>query len=108
MPRPQKQKRVCKEPITRSFYPDGKKTKDKVILTIDEYETIRLIDVEGISREECANRMEIKRTTAQDIYNSARSKIADSLINGKELHIEGGNVVECDGTAGCECCNKRE
>lgn len=106
MPRPQKLKRVCTEPKTTAFIPAGRKAAGIVNLTVDEYETIRLIDMEGISREECAERMEIKRTTAQDIYNSARAKIADSIVNGKELHIEGGSFVECDGSAGCDGCSK--
>ena len=107
MSRPQKPKRVCGEPLIKKFLPDDNKGKwDMVTMSLDEYETIRLIDLEGISREECAARMNIARTTAQDIYNSARVKLATCIVQGKELHIEGGSVFECDGSAGCKGCSK--
>jgi len=72
---------------------------------VDEYETLRLIDLEGLKQEECALRMNIARTTVQGIYNTARKKIAESLVNGKVLRIEGGNYEICDGRS--RCCEKR-
>lgn len=66
-------------------------------MTIDEYETIRLIDYEGLKQEQCALRMEVARTTVQGIYEVARKKLADALINGKTLTIEGGDYLLCDG-----------
>lgn len=109
MSRPEKQKRVCKQPSYMEFGPLGNKGSDKVIvLTVDEYETVRRIDLEGLSREECAMRMNVARTTAQAIYNSGKAKIADCLVNGARLQIEGGNIVMCDGTAGCPKCYRKE
>lgn len=70
-------------------------------MTVDEYETIRLIDLEGCTQEECARQMRIARSTVQMIYNEARRKSADCLVNGKPLIIEGGNYRLCDGTARC-------
>jgi len=67
-----------------------------VIMTIDEYETIRLIDLEGMTQEECSSQMNVARTTVQSIYDSARGKLSDSLVNGKVLHIEGGEYKLCD------------
>jgi len=65
-------------------------------MSIDEYETIRLIDLEELTQEECASQMNIARTTVQGIYNSARKKIASSLVNGQFLKIEGGDYKLCD------------
>ena len=82
-----------------------------ITMTVDEYESIRLIDLEGLTQEECAERMDVARTTAQAIYNSARVKLAECLVNQKELVIEGGEYVVCEGNAdGCgteQCCKKR-
>lgn len=68
-----------------------------VAMTVDEYETIRLIDLEGLTQEECAARMDVARTTVQGIYGDARKKLADSLVNGKVLRIGGGEYRLCDG-----------
>jgi predicted DNA-binding protein (UPF0251 family) len=71
-------------------------------MTVDEYESIRLIDLEEFTQEECANQMNIARTTVQAMYNDARKKLAESLVNGKVLWIEGGEYRLCDG--GGEAC----
>jgi len=71
-------------------------------MTVDEYETIRLIDLEGFNQEECAAQMNVARTTVQGIYINARKKLAESLINGKVLFIEGGEYRLCEGT-GSNC-----
>jgi uncharacterized protein len=95
------------EPQCSRFGPEGVKTygtENCITLTLDEYQAVRLIDLEGKMQEECAARMDVARTTVQAIYANARRKIADCIINGKELVIEGGDVVLCDGkAAGCGC-----
>ncbi|MDO5292909.1 MAG: DUF134 domain-containing protein [bacterium] len=103
MPRPSKRRRICTEPSCDSFGPikEDITSQSKIVMTVDEYETIRLIDLEGISQEECAKRMNVARTTAQSIYNSARVKIAECLVNGRKLLIAGGNYEICDGNAAC-------
>jgi len=103
MPRPRKCRKVCCLPKTKEFYPaDG--TTDAVILTVDEYETIRLIDKEGFSQEECAGFMQVARTTVQQIYNAARGKIASALVDGIGIRIEGGEYILCDGKENhCNC-----
>ncbi len=59
-------------------------------MSLDELETIRLIDKEGMTQEACAEKMGVARTTVTSIYDSARKKIADALIDGKRLQISGG------------------
>ena len=65
-------------------------------MTVDEYEAIRLIDMEGFNQEMCAKQMNVARTTVQGIYEVARKKIADALVNGKVLLIEGGEYLLCN------------
>lgn len=97
MPRPRKWRRICCLPQIDTFGPLNCAGQGSVVMTIDEYETIRLIDYEGLKQEQCALRMEVARTTVQGIYEVARKKLADALINGKTLTIEGGDYLLCDG-----------
>lgn len=98
MPRPRKCRRVCCLPEHREFVPCGKQKAEAVIMTVDEYETIRLIDKEGFSQEECSRYMNVARTTIQLIYNNARRKLACALVDGLGLKIEGGDYTLCDGS----------
>lgn len=105
MTRPRKWRKVCRAPKNNCFGP-LKAMLDQdhiVIMTVDEYETIRLIDQQDFTQEQCAEKMHIARTTVQRIYNEARKKIADSLVNGRILKIEGGDYHLCDGQE--EYCN---
>ncbi len=102
MARPQRQRRICREPDYLTFSPDGVPDPAPVILTLDEFEVLRLVDLEGQTHEQAAGQMEISRSTATEIYESARRKIADSLVNGHRLTIAGGSYRLCDGSAsGC-------
>ena len=80
------------------FTPEGIPTGDAVKLNYDELEAIRLLDLEKLSQKEAAGRMGVARTTVTSIYERARTKVADSLVNGKRLLIEGGDVTfpACD------------
>ncbi len=110
MPRPCKRRRVCAVPRCARFGPVNNEGDQSsvVIMAVDEFESIRLIDLEGLTQEECAQRMGVARTTAQAIYNSARRKLAECLVHEKELHIQGGEYVLCEGdNHSCERrCNK--
>ena len=106
MPRPRKWRKVCCLPENSRFGPLDLSagTRNQVRMTVDEYETIRLIDLEGFTQEQCAEQMNVARTTIQGIYNEARKKIAESLVNGKILLIEGGEYRLCEG--GGEGCGR--
>ena len=93
MPRPRKRRRVCGMPNYRVFGPLNGVVGDEenIILTVEEYEVIRLIDLEGLEQEECAERMDVARSTVQRMYVDAKKKVADSLVNGKILKIEKKN-----------------
>ena len=106
MARPRRCRRVCAEPDYGSFRPDGIPGGESVTLTVDEYEVIRLIDLEKLTHEQCAKRMDISRTTVTEIYETAREKIADSIVNGRVLLIAGGDYRLCDGSA-VHFCRKR-
>lgn len=102
MPRPKKCRRICNMPKAGEFAPVGNNIEDEaVVITLDEYETIRLIDFEKMSQLQCADQMNVARTTITAIYDSARYKIADSIINGKRIIIDGGNVELCEHRKSC-------
>ena len=90
MPRPVKYRRIGQMPVYRSFSPDDVTDAETVQMTVDEFETIKLLDGNGLTQCECASRMHIARTTVTAIYDSARKKVADALVNGKQLLIVGG------------------
>lgn len=97
MSRPRKCRKVCCMPLIDKFapvdYPNG--DNNVIVMTVDEYETIRLIDKEGFSQEECSKYMNVARTTIQNVYNSARKKLAEALVSGFALYISGGDYTIC-------------
>lgn len=90
MSRPQRKRKVCRLPKFSKFGPENH-SNQTVILNVDEYETIRLIDLESLTQQECAKQMGVARTTVQSIYEQARYKIAQCIVRGYSLKIEGGN-----------------
>jgi len=64
---------------------------EEVLLAVEELEALRLKDMEELEQEECAQRMNISRATFQRVLNSARRKVADALVSGKAIRVEGGN-----------------
>ena len=95
MARPCKAKRVCAKPSVEVFGPLDQETDGKVELTLEEYETIRLIDLLECTQEECAAQMGVARTTVQRIYAQARQKLAVFLVEGRPLQIGGGSYALC-------------
>lgn len=106
MARPSRCRRICVEPAYDSFAPCGNSESGQIMLSVDEYEVIRLIDFEKKTHEQCAKQMDVSRTTITEMYEKARFKIADCIVNGKRLQIAGGNYRLCDGSAR-QCCTKK-
>lgn len=94
MPRPKCCRQIGAMPESTCFQPEGPASSslDEVLLTLDEYEAIRLADLYGLYQENAALRMNISRQTFGRIIEAAHRKVADVLVNGKVLKIEGGSV----------------
>lgn len=104
MPRPKRKRRICNEPDYVRFSPDGISPSGQVTLTLDEYEAIRLVDLEGRTHQEAAQQMQVSRTTLTEIYESARHKMAECLVEGKRMEVSGGSYRICSDRG---CCPKR-
>jgi len=101
MPRPQRCRRICALPEYTRFIPAGGAAGETVTLSLDEYETLRMMDYAGCTHEQCAAVMQVSRTTVTEIYAEARRKLACALVEGRTLVIDGGSVRLCDHTVGC-------
>ena len=95
MPRPKCRRNICGIPDKNYYKPRGIPTVDleEIVLNLDEFEAIRLADYEQLYQEEAAAKMNISRQTFGRIIEAAHKKIADVLLNGKALKIEGGEVA---------------
>ena len=93
MPRPLKCRRVAYMPEVTYFKPAGipLRALEEMSLSIEEAEALRLKDIERLEQEQGAAKMNVSRPTFQRILASARQKIADALLNGKAIRIDGGN-----------------
>ena len=103
MPRPLRCRRICGTPQIDTFAPERVQDVTPIVLTLDEYEVIRLEDLDQRTHEQCAAQMDISRSTVQEIYETARRKIAACLVCGKPLHITGGNYRICGGREYAHC-----
>ncbi len=101
MPRPCKHRRICRMPKACRFGPLGTDGGEDIALTLDEYETLRLIDLLGYTQEECAAQMGVARTTVQAVCTAARRKVADALVNGRRIEIRGGHYTLCPKAREC-------
>lgn len=93
MPRPRICRRVRFRPHATYFKPAGVRGAEleETILTVEEFEVVRLIDLEEIEQGEASKMMDISQPTLSRLLKSARRKIADALISGKAIKVEGGN-----------------
>lgn len=129
MVRPKRCRRIASLPGSSLFKPAGIPacSLGEVVLTVDEFEALRLADYEALYQEQAAERMSVSRQTFGRIVESARKKVAQALVEGQVLRIEGGEVkmaemrvFECDecghvwevpfGTgnpSGCPSCNSK-
>ncbi len=94
MPRPKNNRVVHEPPLFTEFKPIGIPVAelDQVLLSLDEFESLRLADYLGMSQEEAASEMEISRSTFSRLIEQARKKMASFIFQGKMLTINGGNV----------------
>ena len=94
MPRPKQNRKISNPPLMQGFKPFGipRRMLSQVSLLYDEYEAIRLLDYEGMNQDQAAVQMNVSRPTLTRIYENARKTIAQALVEGKMIMIEGGNV----------------
>ncbi len=95
MPRPKKMRRVALLPQATYFKPAGVPVRrlDEVRLTVEGLEALRLKDVQGLDPEECAQAMRVSRPTFHRVLEAARRRVAEALVGGKALRIEGGDFL---------------
>ena len=95
MPRPCCLRHIDVNPCSVYFKPAGIPVHmlEEVVLTLDELESLRLADLDGLYQEQAAEKMKISRPTFSRVVEQARRKVADALIHGKALRLEGGAVV---------------
>ncbi len=106
MPRPENNRFVFEPPLFERFKPARipMRSLEPVSLTLDEYEAIRLADFMGLKHEEASVEMGISRSTFTRLIEKARKKIADFIVNGKCLDIEGGNIHFKNNIIRCLAC----
>ena len=94
MPRPRKCRMVCRLPGASEFVPlDGRKDASPIVLTVDEFEALRLIDGEDYSQEQCGEQMHIARATVQQIVDSARKRFRSRLWKAGHSKFWAGNTA---------------
>jgi predicted DNA-binding protein (UPF0251 family) len=104
--RPFCHRRIAGRPATPIFKPIGIPILEleEVVMTLDEFEAIRLADLDGLYQEQAAAQMNVSRATFSRIIEAAHRKLADVLVHGKALRIEGG-VVRVEGQ---RCCRRHD
>lgn len=111
MPRPLKCRAIADDPEHCCFGPffPGSAEPEPLVMTFDEFEAIRLADVEGLYQEEAARRMQVSRQTFGNILLSARRKLGEMLVLGRIINVKGGNIMISseERNFGCAVCGHR-
>ena len=109
MPRPPCRRFVETLPACTVFKPAGIPLREleTVEMSVDEFEALRLADLEGLYQEDAAAKMNVSRPTLSRILESARRKVAEALVLGRALRIEGGPVVARPRRGHCPRCAQR-
>ncbi len=94
MARPVRNRKICSPPVMKGFKPFGLPLCElkKVVLQIDEYESIKLVNYLNLPQDQAAERMNVSRPTFTRIYNSALRKLAQALVEGHAVEFAGGPV----------------
>lgn len=90
MPRPKRPRCISARPRIQGFHPRGTEETGEIILSLEEFEAVRLIDLEGLDQSGVAEIMGVSRQTVGRILKTARFKIAESLVKAKRLTVQGG------------------
>lgn len=108
MPRPRRKRTIGAPPVMEGFKPFGIPMNDlePVVLLFEEYESIRLIDYDGLNHEQASERMNVSRATFTRIYEQSRRSIAKAFVEGKAIFIEGGDYHTNDFWYRCGHCMK--
>lgn len=106
MPRPHICRRIGCNPEHTYFKPRGipLSSLNEVVLRLDELEAMRLADIESLYHEDAAKRMNVSRQTFDRIILKARATVADAIVNGKAIKIEGGNTMTNERKFRCDDC----
>lgn len=108
MPRKRRSRKILAPPAFNGYKPYGcKRPNDFVSLNFEEYEALRLADYDFMNHDEAAVKMDVSRATFARIYESARRKIADALVNVKEIKTVFGNAELTDKWYNCKSCFTR-
>ena len=108
MPRPQKCRNICFPPKMKGFKPYGMPMCkiEPVIMKLEEFESIRLVNYDGLPQDQAAEQMNVSRPTFTRIYNKALKQIAISFVEGKAINIGGGNYFLDKEWYRCKKCYK--
>ena len=108
MPRVPKNRKICSPPLMKGYKPYGIPlfNIESIRLSFEEYESVRLVNYEKLSQEAAAEQMNVSRPTLTRVYNKALNTIAQAIVEGKAIEIEGGNYEMDEDWYRCKRCYK--